>query len=237
MKKFNFINIFFGIFAIVGIGLFIGGFAWLSKGMEFKQNAVEVTAEIVDIETYRDSDGERQHRPYITYSFNGTTYADRPLNSYSSDMYIGQEITILCNPDEPGRAMTNMSIYLGSGIQLGMGLIFALVGIAPIVTSIVKSARQKKIIQNGQVLQATVDNIVWNTSYSVNGRHPFVIYCTYKDEYRDISYRFKSNNLWSDPSPIFPIGSYIDVYVNPKDYSQYHVNAEKTLDAKIIDYT
>lgn len=237
MKKNNFIYIFFGIFAVVGIILFISGFFWLSSGLKFKENAMEVSAEIVDIETYRDSDGELQHRPYITYSVNGTTYTDRPLNSYSSDMYIGQELTILCNPDTPERVMTNLSIYLGGGIFLGMGVIFMLVGIIPIICFIIKSARQKKILQTGQVLYATVNNIVWNTSYSVNGRHPFVIYCTYKDDYQDISYRFKSDNLWTDPSPVFPVGSYIEVYVNPKDYSQYHVNAEKMLEAKIVDYT
>lgn len=237
MKKNYFTYILFGIFAVVGIVLFISGFAWFSSGLKFKENAVEVSAEIVDILPYRDSDGERQYRPYITYSFNGTTYSGRPLNSYSSDMYIGQEITILCNPDNPERVMTNLSIYLGGGIFIGMGVIFSLVGIVPIITSVVKSSRRKKILQTGQVLHATVDNIVWNTSYSVNGRHPFVIYCTYKDNYQDISYRFKSNNLWTDPSPVFPVGSYIEVYVNPKDYSQYHVYAEKALETKIVDYT
>lgn len=237
MKKNSFIYIFFGIFALVGIGLFIGGFAWLSNGIKFKENAQEVIAEITDIETYRDSDGERRHRPYVSYTLAGITYDDRPLNSYSSDMYVGQEITILCNPDEPGRIMTGMSIYLGGGILLGMGVIFTLVGLGPIIGSVIKSSHRKKILQNGKVLYATVDNIVYNTSYSVNGRHPFIIYCTYRDDYKDISYRFKSAPLWTDPNPVFPVGSYIEVYVNPNDYSKYHVNAEKTLDAKIVDYT
>ena len=148
---------------------------------------MEVTAEIVNIETYRNSDGERSYRPYVAYTVNGVTYSDMPLNQYSGDMYVGQEVTLLCNPDQPERTMTTWGIYLGSGVFIGIGAIFTLVGIVPIALTVSKNTRQKKMLQNGQVLHATVDNIIWNTSLSVNGRHPYVIHCTYKDEYRDIT--------------------------------------------------
>lgn len=237
MKRGNFTFIFFGIFALIGIGLLCGGIAWLANGIEFKQTAIEVTAEVVHIESYRDSDGDRSYRPYVTYSVNGETYTDIPLHQYSGDMYVGQEVTLLCNPDHPEQTMITWAVYLGAGILMGIGAIFALIGILPIVLTVTKNLKQKKILQNGQILHATVDNIIWNTSLSVNGRHPYVIHCTYKDEYQDITYRFKSNNLWTDPSPVFPIGSYISVYVDPKNYSHYYVDAEQKIEEKIVDFT
>uniref|UniRef100_UPI004057985E hypothetical protein n=1 Tax=Acetatifactor sp. TaxID=1872090 RepID=UPI004057985E len=237
MKKNFFTYIFFGIFALTGIGLLIGGFFWMKSGIDFKNGAVEVVAEISDIESYRDSDGDSHHNVFINYEFNGETYTDMPLNEYNSSMYIGKEITILCRADQPGRTMTGAGIYLGGGIMLGIGFTFALVGIIPIISSLIKGFRSKDLLSNGQILYATVDEIVYNTSYSVNGQHPYVIYCSYKDDYKDITYRFKSNNLWSDPSLVFPIGSTITVHVDPKDYSKHYVNAEKPMSDKIVDYT
>lgn len=237
MKKGNFIIIFFSIFAVIGIGLLLGGGFWIFRGVSFIQSAVEVTAEIVDIETYRDYDGERHHRVYVDYSLNGVTYTDMPLNEYSSDMYVGKEIVLFCNPENPGQTMSNFGIYLGGGILLFIGFVFALVGLIPLILSARKQHRQKKLLTNGQILYATVDDIVLNTHYTVNGQHPYVIYCSYKDEYRDIVYRFKSNNIWTDPGYVFPVGSSIEVRVDPRDYSHYYVNAEQSISQKIVDYT
>ena len=78
-----------------------------------------------------------------------------------------------------------------------------------------------------------------NTGYSVNGRHPYVIYCAYEDEYNNTVYYFKSENLWYDPSFRFAIGSEIDVYVDPKDYSKNYVDTEKNYGhgSRIVDFT
>ncbi len=237
MKKDYFIPIFFGIFALIGGGLLIGGFFWLKSGLDFKQNAVEVTAEISHIETYRDMDDETEHRVLINYEFDGETYTDMPLNQYSSSMFVGKEITILCNPAQPGRVMTTTGIYMAGGILLGLGTIFFTVGIIPVIVTLTKRSRQRKLLTNGQILYATVDEIAFNLSYTVNGRNPYVIYCSYRDDYKDITYRFKSNNLWTDPSDVFPVGSTITVHVDPNNYSRHYVNAEDTISQKIVDYT
>lgn len=176
MKKENFITVFFSIFAVIGIGLLIGGGFWIFRGISFADSAVEVTAKIVDIETYKNYKGERHHRVYVDYSLNGVTYTDMPLGEYSSDMYIGKEIVLFCNPDNPSQTMSNLGIYLGGGILLLIGLVFALVGLIPLILSAREQLRQKKLLTNGQILYATVDNIVLNTHYTVNGQHPYVIY-------------------------------------------------------------
>lgn len=122
-------------------------------------------------------------------------------------------------------------------IPIFIGSTFILVGGIPIVRAFIGDNKKKKLLQKGKVLLATVENVDWNTSYSVNGRNPYVIYCYYKDEYKDIIYRFKSENLWTDPFNTFPPGSEIEVYVDENDYSNYYVNPEKVGGQKIIDYT
>lgn len=237
MKTYHFLKIFFGIFALIGIGMLAGGIFWIGHNLAFRQTAVEVPAQIIDIETYYDSDGDSQHHVWVAYTHGGTTYSGVPLNEYSSNMYIGKEITIWCNPEDPYNVISDTGIWLGGCILLFMGVVFAAVGIVPFITSTLKAKREKHLLENGQVLYATVENIVWNTSLSVNGRHPYVIYCTYKDEYKDITYRFKSNNLWTNPESVFPPGSEIQVYVERNNYRKYYVNADTAVSQRIVDYT
>lgn len=53
MRKNLFPLIFGGFLSLVGIVLFISSFFWLKSGLTFKKDAVEVTAEISAIESYR----------------------------------------------------------------------------------------------------------------------------------------------------------------------------------------
>ncbi len=237
MKKQNSVTLTFGIFALIGIGMLIGGIIFLMNGIRFRENAVEITATIVEIDSYRDRDGDRHHQVYVNYSFNGETYSHIRLGEYSSSMYEGKEITMLCNPDAPNQVKTTSGIYLAGGILILMGVIFTLTGTIPLILSIRRSNRQKKLLTDGQILHATVDSITRNRNIRVNGRSPYVLYCSYRDEYKDVTYRFKSNNLWSDPGLIFSIGGHIDVYVDRNDYSNYYVNAEQSISERIIDYT
>ena len=229
MKKGFPVNLFFGIFLAVGIGLLAGSFAMFKSTSDFKKIAEEVPAKIIRIEDYYDSDDELHHRVYVTYSYNGTVYDDVPINFYSSSMFEGKEITLLCDPEHPKRLREASVVDFAGLILLIMGLAFSLVGGIPIALSIKKSVQAKQLLKSGYVLQAVVDRVEFNTSYSVNGRHPYVIYCNYRDEYKDVTYLFKSDNLWTDPLPIFPPGSDIEVLVDPKDYSKYHVKAEAGL--------
>ena len=57
------------------------------------------------------------------------------------------------------------------------------------------------------------------------------------DDYSGVLYKFKSDNLWTDPYPILQQGSQVRVLVNGTDYSQYHVDVENCLQGKVVDYT
>ena len=117
-----------------------------------------------------------------------------------------------------------------------MGIIFTAVGAGMIIGFLRRPLLERKLKKNSMVLYATVTDIKYDTSFTVNGENPFVIYCNWKDEYKDITYRFKSKGIWSDPSFYFPVGGTIPVRVNPKDYSQYMVDVE-AMEKRIVDYT
>lgn len=236
-KKDKAVNLVFYIFAVIGIIFVIAGIVSLVKSVQFKKTAVNVDAVISDIEAYRDSDGDMNHRVFINYSYNGKQYEGISLGEYSSSMYEGKEIAILLDPKNPVKVATNSGIIFMCAMFIGMGSIFALVGIIPLIVMARKKVQKKKLLENGQYIYAVVESIQLNTGYSVNGRHPYVIYCTYKDEYKDIIYRFKSENIWTNPEYVIQPGSEIRVYVNGTDYSRYHVDTDRILDGRIMDYT
>lgn len=240
MKKDYMEKILFGIFAFVGAVLLIVAIALVCVQIQFKQNADTVSAIIDRIETRRDSDGDYHHSVYVSYEYQGEYYKGVHLNYYSAGMYEGEQIELLCDRNNPHKVRSKGGEIFLVAILGGMGLIFFLIGGIPLVGLIRKEKMRKQLMQTGKPLYARVESIGYNTTLAVNGRHPFVIYCLYEDPYGDVTYRFKSQNLWTDPSLQFPIGSEIKVFVDGNDYSRYCVCVDETASSsnrKIVDYT
>ena len=95
MKKDNrgngFLALFGGIFALVGVGLLVGGVIWFTSTKKFVSNAEVIPATITEIEMYRDSDGDMRHTVFVSYVYNGRNY-DVYLPEYNSGMYEGKVI-------------------------------------------------------------------------------------------------------------------------------------------------
>lgn len=118
-----------------------------------------------------------------------------------------------------------------------MGVVFAVAGVFSLIGTSRKSLTKKKLTASGQYIYATVESIEYNKSFSVNGKHPFVVYCTYRDDYKDVIYRFKSDNIWTNSEYVIQPGNEIKVFVDRQNYKNYHVDVESILQGKIVDYT
>ena len=234
-NSFTFVVLIFLIFGLIGVGLIIGGFVYMSSSLRFQSIAVEVSGTITNITTRVDSDGDTHHSVLVSYSYGGRDFNNVHLSFYSSSMYEGKVIPLLVDPGNPGHMTSKSGDTFGYMMLLGMGLIFSLVGFIPLGGMLASSQRDKKLVENGKLLQATVERIDLNHSVTYNGRHPYLIFCTYWDAYQDVTYRFKSKNLMQEPG--CAPGDPIKVYVNPKDYSKYIVYVEEAVNPKVIDYT
>lgn len=229
--------LFYVVFALVGAVMLGGGIAFGVVSYNFRQHAEKITAYVTDIRDVSGSDGETSRTAYVSYDFQGQHYPNVHLDYYSSSMHIGTEVMIWCSLRDPYDIQANSSPYIACTCFGIAGIICLAIGIVPGVFSLKKRTRKQKLLETGKTLYATVEYIDLNPNYTVNGCSPYVIYCTYYDAYANVTYRFKSDNLWTDPGDIFPTGSTITVYVDPQDYSKYHVNTENALSSKIIDYT
>lgn len=225
--------ILFSIFAIIGSLLFLAGIVIGYFSIRFHAEAVPLKAQITSIETYR----EQNERVYVSYTYENQEYKDIALGGYSSSMYEGEEITLYINPQDPQDAKSKLDLWIAPTVFLGIGIIFSLVGWLPILRKRRKKKKNQWLRENGTVLYGVVEYSDQNTFYSVNGRHPFVIYCTYTDDFNGTIYRFKSENLWFDPVAQFPAGTPIKIYVNREDYSSYFVDVESGYTEKMIDFT
>ena len=235
MKKV--MTIIFSVFAVIGIVMIIGSFVLLHTMNRFEQNSYEVDGVITDIEIRYGSDNKIDHDVYVKFWYDGEKFEDRRISSYSSDMYVGKEITLMYNPNYPDRLEVKGTKYWLFATLCGMGLIFLVLGSVYPVIMLVKSVRKKNLLRNGMALNATVEGIRRDTSLKVMGRHPYMILCAYRDVSNNVTYHFKSEGLWTNPYEVFPIGSSIEVMVDVNNYKNYYVKAQEKMSGKIVDYT
>lgn len=234
-QKSSFPVLFFLIFALVGFGMLIGGFVSISKSLQFRKTAVEITGTITRITAHYDSDGDAHHSVQVSYSYNGQDFDNVALSFYSSNMYEGKDIILLVDPKNPAHMTSKSGDTFTYVLLLLMGIIFAAVGIIPIIVSITGSIKSKKLIENGRQLHAVVECTDIDSSVRYNGRHPYIVFCTYQDVSTDVTYRFKSKRMMRDPG--YAPGDPIEVFVDPWDYSKYTVIADGPANPRIIDYT
>lgn len=227
----------FWIFGLIGLVFFLIGVVWLFFGIRFVSKAEEVYSVISDITSYRDSDGDRHYTAYVDYEFDGEYFYDVALSSYSGSMRVGKEVKVLVDPENPGEPQTIMSSIVGGIIFAAFGAIFAGVGFIPMIFMGRTNSKGKKLMEQGRYIMAKIESIEQNRKVAINGRHPYLIYCSHEDVFSGTVYRFKSKSIWYDPNAYFQIGMEIKVYVDGQDYSNYYVDVDNPENNRIVDYT
>ena len=208
------------IFAAIGIFFVIVSIAMSGMTKRFAERADKIMATISDIETYRDSDGDRHHRVTVTYVKDGEWHEVK-LSNYNSSMDEGDEIEILVDGT---RAISASGTSSGFAIMGAVGALFAGIGIALAASSVLRKRKQRKIMENGNMIWAEVTGGVLCRNVSVNGRHPYKLDCKYEDVFSGSIYMFRSDYLWEDPE--LYVGRQIKVYTNPNAMNEYYVDVD-----------
>lgn len=108
---------------------------------------------------------------------------------------------------------------IGPGIFSFIGLLFAAIG-GGILYSIAKQkAKRELLLQTGKKLRAVISDVYFNTSISMNNRHPLIIECA--AEVSGQKKTFKSHNIWSQKQ--FSPGQEIAVYLDTRDSTNFWV--------------
>ena len=221
MKKNKVESLIMIIFFIVGAVFFVVGIA-IGVNTLSKDGKIETVGTITYIERYRNVNHDISYRVFVEYEADGEMY-ESELNYYSSGFREGMEIDIYYYEDEPEK--------IGSPAENIFVIIFPISGFILISISGImffykkaKNSKMKRLIATGEKVYANIVDVVVNTSYSVNGRHPLN--------------RFKSDNLWKDVERMIIERNMrtIPVYLNPSDIREYYVYVEDIKDT-VIDLT
>lgn len=192
-------NLVWFIFASIG-AIFVLLGSILCINIFNYNNKIDTTGTITNISSYRNNDGDENHEVYVSYNVNGKEYKSR-LNSYSSSFYEGKNIEIYYNKDNPNKIGVK-SLDLLFLIFPGIGLIFVIIGVTGILVKIKRKMLEKRLKENGEIIYADYVETVINTTYSVNGIHPYNIICEWNNPMDNKKYIFKSKNIWLNPESI-----------------------------------
>ena len=201
------IIIFALIFIVVGVYLSV-------RKLEFVNGGTKTQATIVDIETYHNSDGDLNHRVYVTYDVDGIIY-DGMLDTYTSSMRVGNTVPIYYMTDNPSEFTYAKFNFLFPVIFILCGVFVLVLAIIPTISDAKNNKKLKLLKESGRRITAIVEDIQL-TGVTVMGRRQTIIVC--RDEQGKI---YKKKFLPANTENISvddEISVYVD-YENPENYA------------------
>lgn len=173
MKKVE--TIIGSLFAVIGVCLIIGGTLWMTSCIHKENDWTKTTAVITKIEN-QGADGKQV---WIQYEADGKTY-NQSLSSYNSEMRPGKTISIWYMPENPDE-IYNDADEVGYFILYGIGAIFTGIGGGMLGRKIYLKRKAEWLIENGECIEAEINEVQINYAYRVNGLHPFIISCRWRE--------------------------------------------------------
>lgn len=109
--------------------------------------------------------------------------------------------------------------WIGPLVFGGVGMLFAAIGGGILYSQAKQKARRELLLRTGRKLRAVISNVYFNTSISINNRHPLVVECI--AEVSGKKQTFKSHNIWEQQT--LEVGQEISVYLDSRDHTNYWV--------------
>ena len=192
-----------GVFFTVGLGMAVGGGAVWRSNARFEAAAGKAEGQVVDLISYR-SDKSTMYKPLVQFqtedgrevSFSGSTGSSSP--SYNR----GDKVPVLYDRATPENAQIDsfMERDFVVAMLLGMGLVFSSVGGGLLAHQIKQRRVRAWLMQNGMRVEAKFTGVDYDTSLTVNGRHPWRLSCQWRHPVTGDVHVFHSDAIWFDPT-------------------------------------
>lgn len=222
MRKFRvFIHVFLG----VGILMLLLALALWNKTRGFIARAATATGTVTELIEVRDDDGgSSTYKPVVKFVDPGgeeirftSSYSSRPP-AYD----VGEAVEVLFVPGD-ARIKGFGSLWLGPLILGGLGTVFTAIGLSIFGVGRANARQAAYLMAYGNAIQTDVQGVVYNTSLTVNGRHPWRITSQWLDPVSNKVRVFHSENLWFDPTT-FVTARQVTVLLDPKNPQRYHMD-------------
>jgi len=219
----NVVSIIKYAFTLVGLAMLTGAFYAYKSTKTFLETATRTEGTVIELIRSR-SDGSDTYKPVVHFvdqegksiEFSSSTSSNPP--SYSVDERVG----VLYDPAKPEHAEIDdfFSLWGISAIFGGLGAIFFLVGAGIIVGTTVKRHQDENLRTRGTPIETELQSVALNTSFMVNGKHPYKVLTQWFNPFTSEVHVFESDNVWFDPTSYLK-GRKITVFIendNPKKY-------------------
>jgi hypothetical protein len=228
MRK-HFLSLFGGIFALVGAVCLVFGIGSFLSTRQFLKTALETQGTISGLE-YRRAAGESSGSYYPTFTFRDRKEQQITVPSSSGSSppayAAGQKVTVLYDPNNSyhARIKSFTDLWLLPLILGVLGPVFAVIGCAVLVVAVRKVRTRKWLLSQGTAIEAAFQEVALDTSTTVNGQSPFVIWAQWQNPADARVYTFKSDAVWFDPTAYVPRERPIRVYIDPRNPKHYCVD-------------
>jgi hypothetical protein len=224
MKK---IWLFPSIFGGIGIILFvITYFVWTNE-REFMAHAKTTTGKVVSLEYSESSDGKGgTYHPIVEYSYNEKVTSFRSSSGSDPASYsTGEKVAVYFNPDnlQDAQIKSFSDQWLAVIIIGGIGFVFTAIGGLIGVIMMRKNKNKEYLLANGKKIDAALQSVQLNRSYSINGRNPYMICSQWLDTSSNTIYNFESDNIWFNPEQFIRNGK-VPVYIDPMNPKKYYMD-------------
>ncbi len=227
MSKTKFFAILGGAFGFAGlVALIVGVWSGLWTVL-FLGSAERVDGKVIEM-TQRPgpSQGPTGVRssstwyPTVTFRVDGKAYTFRSSTSSSPPRYsVGDTVEVAYAPDNPGdaRIASFESSYLAPLVFGGLGLLFTPIGTIFLVKARRAVTQHAWLRRHGQATWAEIAHVGPDFTISLNGRHPYVVHATWRDEQSGRTYTATSDHLRHDPGPRLLGRTHARVLFDPAD--------------------
>lgn len=226
MKKKSFEVALWGVFAAVGIiCIAIGLGAFLHRSQN--PNHIETVGTVVR---------RVGNTTEVAYIAEGESRIG-VLSGASSSYVPGKELAIYYDKDDPNViGAPGLDVLLL--IPVLPGSIFAIMGGIGVGHALSKKRRAARLRETGRKVWAQFQSVEKDYCLTYNGRHPYRVFCVWRNPADGMEYRFKSDLLWADPS--FRIQErgieQLAVFLDEKNAKHYYVDT-RPLTESLVDLT
>jgi hypothetical protein len=191
----------------------------ITSGNDWRNNSAETAGIVTNIDTYRNSNGDRRWLVTVEWIDSGGSIVEADVR-YSREprVGIGNNYKITVNADGMNRII-HPPEYFSLFIWI-FPLIFGGIGVGFLVTLIKTTSKRNKILRDGDMVLGFITAIVPHTGTVINGVRP--VAATVEAEYRGSVHRFISKAIY--PPLLIKEGDTVNVWIDRYDSRTYYVD-------------
>ena len=216
-----------GILCLVGIALLVLAFFLARNSHALVTEGRQASGTVIALARHVSSSDGRStttYRPVVRYvTATGETIEFTSSSGSNPPSYHpGETVEVLYRADSPYQARINgfFSLWGAASICGFMGLLFVAIPGGIWLLGRRRQRNNAMLLRQGVPLETRLQQVLQDTSRSVNGRHPFRVVTQWLDPQHAQMRVFESEPLWYDPSAQLGNRS-ITVYIergNPDSY-------------------